>query len=361
MLVMFAHLRGAMFIGWSNLDASARNPVFLPLYAATAFFHEAVVVFFVLSGFLIAGPNIDRVRTRSFSPKPYAIDRFTRIYVTAFPAMLLTLAADWAGRTLVPWTGFYEGSNSLMLERVGAQFHDSARDLLNNVAMLQPAHAPMLGSNIPLWSLSFEVWFYVWFGLVAVAAQARRRSGLLVAVLATLGLVMFHWVALVYLAIWCFGALAYQWEGWPPSIVLATLCFAASLAFSMKDGLALAVPNIPLKISDPLVGLTFAWLLALMKRRSYRFLSRTEGVNQALSNFSYSTYVIHYPAMLFLVGLIAALLGFSAEIKQGLAPGAWSLAVYVVTALSTLFVAFLFSRLFEAHTASARRWLKQRI
>jgi len=217
----------------------------------------------------------------------------------------------------------------------------------------------MLGSNKPLWSLSYEVWFYVWFGATAFALQARRRSATLWIGLATLGLLLFHWTAIFYVAIWCFGALAYQWSRWPRSIILALVALALMLALSMSGRAAGNIPNVPLKWTDLPVGLAFAWLLALMKRRSYRVWNGSEKFNQALSNFSYSLYVIHYPLLLCFVSLYATLLHVT-QIKQGLAPDGTGLAIYGLVAVSTFVSAFAFSRIFEARTGVARRWLKAR-
>jgi peptidoglycan/LPS O-acetylase OafA/YrhL len=358
---MLSHLRGVLLIGWGALPEGLHNIFVAIFYFATAFYHEAVVVFFVLSGFLIAGPNLDRVRIRSFSPRPYVIDRFTRIYVTAFPALLLTLAVDAIGRHLLPGAGYYDGSNVLMADRVvGGVNDDGLLDFVRNLLMLQPTHAPMLGSNKPLWSLSFEVWFYVWFGVTAYALQARARSTPLLISVATLGLLLFHWTAIFYVAIWCFGALAYQWSRWPRSITLALVAVGLCLLLSLLDRAAAAVPNVPLKWSDLPLGLAFAWLLALMKRRSYRVWSGSERLNQSLSNFSYSLYVIHYPLLLCFVSLFATL-GEVAQIKQGLVPNGTGVTIYVLTAASTFLSAFIFSRIFEARTGAARRWLKSRI
>ena len=361
LVVMLSHLRGVMLIGWGELPPGLHKPFVAAFYFATSFYHEAVVVFFVLSGFLIAGPNLDRVRIRSFSPKSYAIDRFTRIYVTAFPALLLTVAADQIGRHFLPGAGYYDGTNILLADRVvGGIQGDSFVDLIRNLLMLQPVHAGMLGSNKPLWSLSYEVWFYVWFGVSAFALQARRRSAALWIGLATLGLLLFHWTAIFYVAIWCFGAVAYQWSRWPRSIVLALIAFALTLVVSMSSRAAGNIPNVPLKWTDLPVGIAFAWVVALMKRRSYRVWNGTEKFNQVLSNFSYSLYVIHYPLLICFVSLYAALLNV-AEIKQGLAPDALGLTIYALVAVSTFVSAFIFSRIFEARTAAARRWLKARV
>ena len=360
-VVMLSHLRGVMLIGWGDLPPGLHNPLVAGFYFATSFYHEAVFVFFVLSGFLIAGPNLDRVRILSFSPKSYAIDRFTRIYVTAFPALLLTIAADALGRHFLPGAGYYDGTNLLLTDRVvGGVQGDSFLGFIRNVFMLQPAHAPMLGSNVPLWSLSYEVWFYVWFGVCAFALQAKRRSATLWIALASIGLLLFHWTAIFYVAIWCFGALAYQRSRWPRSIILALIAVVLSLILSRADFVAGSIPGIPLKWSDLPLGLAFAWTLALMKRRSYRIWNGTEQFNQALSNFSYSLYVIHYPLLLCFVSLYATL-GHVAQIKQGLLPNAIGLAIYLLVAVSTFLSAFIFSRIFEARTGAARRWLKARV
>jgi peptidoglycan/LPS O-acetylase OafA/YrhL len=178
--------------------------------------------------------------------------------------------------------------------------------------------------------------------------------------LATLGLLLFHWTAIFYGAIWCFGALAYQWSRWPRSIILALIAVGLCLALAVSGKFNGAVPNVPLKWSDLPVGLAFAWLLALMKRRSYRVWNGSEKFNQSLSNFSYSLYVIHYPLILLFVSLFATL-GHVAEVRQGLVPDRVGLTLYAFAAASTFLSAFLFSRIFEARTGAARRWLKARM
>ena len=97
-----------------------------------------------------------------------------------------------------------------------------------------------------------------------------------------------------------------------------------------------------------------------MKRRSYRVWMNSERFHQALSNFSYSLYVIHYPLLLCFVSLFATL-GHVMQIKRGLVPDATGVTIYALTAASTFLSAFIFSRIFEARTGAARRWLKSRI
>ena len=355
-VVMLSHLRAVMFVSWASVPGEQRTMFVYAIYFATAFFHEAVVVFFVLSGFLVAGPNINRARVGIFHPKSYGIDRFSRIYVTVVPALLFTVAADTVARTHFSWAGFFDGSNGFVHGRFPSAFQgDSAALVAGNLAMLQPIHVPVLGSNVPLWSLSYEVWFYVWFGAFAFALQHKRRAWVY-PMLATAGLLLFHWSALFGLLIWCFGALAYQWDGWARSMTLALAAFALSLGLSLWGRVNLT--DVPFKLTDVFVGLSFAWLLALMKRRSYRLWNGTEKLNQPLSDFSYSLYVIHFPAMLCFLAIFMQAAGLAGTIKQGNVPAGPALLVYLATAASTFGLAFLFSRLFEARTGAVRRWLK---
>jgi hypothetical protein len=60
--------------------------------------HEAVVVFFVLSGFVIAFVTDVKERT----PAAYAGSRLSRLWSVALPALAATLAMDAIGRQLAP-------------------------------------------------------------------------------------------------------------------------------------------------------------------------------------------------------------------------------------------------------------------
>ena len=54
---------------------------------------EAVIVFFVLSSFVIAY-TVDQENCTLFE---YAIHRISRIYLVVIPALILTPMADWIG------------------------------------------------------------------------------------------------------------------------------------------------------------------------------------------------------------------------------------------------------------------------
>ncbi|WP_107669256.1 acyltransferase [Cyanothece sp. BG0011] len=122
---------------------------FMPEMVENLFFsfgQEAVILFFLLSGFVIylsVYPKTD------LTFRYYFIRRFRRIYFPLIVALLL----------------------SVFLAILNQQFLRifSTRELLGNLLMLQDFSAkpgvlvrPFL-SNYPLWSLSYEWWFYLLF------------------------------------------------------------------------------------------------------------------------------------------------------------------------------------------------------
>ena len=64
---------------------------------------DAVIVFFVLSGYVIAYVSAERERTLG----EYAINRFARLYSVVFPGLIATVIFDQMGRVLDP--ALYEG------------------------------------------------------------------------------------------------------------------------------------------------------------------------------------------------------------------------------------------------------------
>jgi peptidoglycan/LPS O-acetylase OafA/YrhL len=122
---------------------------------------EGVDVFFVLSGFVIA-----YVTTRETDARSFAVARLARVYSVALPALAVTIVLDAFGRWLHPeyyaaWWGY--------------QTENWTRDFTANLLFL--GHLWWLnigpGSNLPYWSLTYEVWYYLIFGLFLFAGRYR--------------------------------------------------------------------------------------------------------------------------------------------------------------------------------------------
>lgn len=79
-VVLFSHTRNDFFLAYGDLPISQQGAVAFVFYTLGRLGHEAVVVFFVLSGFLVGGRGFDRIKDGTMNVKSYAIDRFARIY-----------------------------------------------------------------------------------------------------------------------------------------------------------------------------------------------------------------------------------------------------------------------------------------
>ena len=179
---------------------------------------QAVIVFFVLSGYLI-GYVTDRESTTA---RGYALDRAARIYSVVLPALLLTFVLDAAGRYLRPELYDYGWVNST--ESLFSQFLRNG--LFLNQIWFTDTHP---GTNVPYWSMGYEVWYYFIFGLFLFLP---RIWGACAAVAA---MVVVGPRVVAMFPVWLFGLAAYQLSarGWPRSRMLGVLLFiGAPLAWA---------------------------------------------------------------------------------------------------------------------------------
>ena len=95
-LVMLGHLRAFLFLDFGELQGA--GVITKAFYFATGLGHQAVMVFFVLSGYFVGGSVLSGLRKGSFSWGRYAQSRLTRLWMVLIPALLLTLAVDQMGK-----------------------------------------------------------------------------------------------------------------------------------------------------------------------------------------------------------------------------------------------------------------------
>ncbi len=271
------------------------------LYQLQPFGAEAVDVFFVLSGFVIGCAT----GTRERDARTYTVNRTARLWSVALPALLLTLTLDAVGSTLRPemYTTaalpHYSPDGTAWRYAVSAVF-------LNQTWFLHVTP----GTDWPYWSLGFEVWYYVIFG-IALFAPGRFR------VAATLLAVVFAGPRVVVMfPLWLAGWAGYRLtrEG-RPSARFGAVCVAVSVAgwvgyqtWAMRHGgLYGLAPNLfgrPELLEDYLVGALFAIHLVGICHLSdaiARLLRPFERPIRWLAGATFSLYLVHYPIMQFLI------------------------------------------------------------
>jgi peptidoglycan/LPS O-acetylase OafA/YrhL len=117
----------------------------------------SVMIFFVLSGFVIAFVRYTKEKTL----REYSISRLSRIYSVAAPALLIVAICDSIGVHLRPdlysnpltWVNFF-------------------RDL--TFTNMTSGAATTFGTAAPFWSLGFEVPYYVLFGIITLTSGTFR-------------------------------------------------------------------------------------------------------------------------------------------------------------------------------------------
>lgn len=191
---------------------------------------DAVTLFFVLSGFVIAFAARERDRTL----ERYVVSRLTRILSVAVPAVFLTYLADRIGHPLDP-----------LLYAPFTLDYPIVR-LIAGMTLLNESWVPIqIFSNTPMWSVGYEFWYYFLF-----AAIIFLRGPLRIAAVVVVALISGP-RALLLFPIWLMGSWAYR-ERWS-----ATLPRAAHVLLALV----------------PLVGM---WMY-------YHYNWRQHGVNVLLS------------------------------------------------------------------------------
>ena len=276
---------------------------------------DAVVVFFVLSGFVIAFTTFARDR----GPAAYAEARIARLYSVIIPALIFTFALDTLGTLTVP--GAYQGW--------WYNGEDRIAQLLQGLTFTTQMWTDntRVGSNGPFWSVAYEAWYYAGFG-VAVFCKGRTRI-LLLALMALvvgprvllLGPCWLLGVGLQQLVARGHAASLSRTTGWLLAIAPWAI-YAFALALHMPQRLTWytykllgeqITPNALFGFSDEFVwNFGIAVLMALHFLGVYRLAreadwlgARAETAIRWCAGATFSLYLFHYPILTFLHGLPA--------------------------------------------------------
>jgi peptidoglycan/LPS O-acetylase OafA/YrhL len=261
---------------------------FIPALGRTA-----VMIFFVLSGFVIAYTT----ESKQQSLKEYAAARAARIYSVALPLLLLAFAAAYLSHA---WLG----------RELPEQYQ------LAKAYIYLPFQALFLGeiwnvSDTPVWlgsywSLGYEVWYYIFFACLYFARGAKR----------------FFWTLLVFmlighklwllLPVWLSGVALYHWQDkWPLSRRSARMGWLLSLAllavFRLLDGeqrlrdLGAAIwpfESLQLKSAERYLGDYLVCMMVLLNFYCARYaqflgLEKMKRSIRDLSSYTFTLYLAH--------------------------------------------------------------------
>jgi peptidoglycan/LPS O-acetylase OafA/YrhL len=328
------------------------------LYLLSGYGHLAVMVFFVLSGYLVGGTVIRACRDGRWSWGDYLLRRGTRLYIVLIPALVLTLCWDYG--EAAQSAGLTPNNDTAVANiRSGIiQEHTSAAIFAGNVAFLQTVVVPPLGSNTPLWSLTNEFWYYLVFPLVWIAVA---RSGVkfwvrtAYLVIASAILLLLGKLIAIYFAIWLCGALVslspevtFLQRNTARRITTATVAgglLALLLIVKVRHGLDEIM-------TDSLVAMIFAVLIYCMKHNRLPSTHASfRRVTAFFADFSYTLYLVHLPPLIFLRACLTYETAWTPVVSS------WLMLAGIVGGV--VLYAYSISLITERQTEPLRRWLSQ--
>lgn len=359
LLVVLGHVRILFFEDYAD---AAHGPTSALMYSFTSLGSEAVMVFFVLSGYWVGGGVISKLRREAFTWSEYASSRMIRLWIVLLPALALTFVVDQVGRAVFPDAGIY--ANTSAYSGVPDTPSYSVITLLGNVFFTQSIHVSEFGLNKPLWSLAYEFWYYAMFPALLTVFWRGGRTSLRIAgglVFVLSALIAGPAVLLLFPA-WLAGA-AVAANKAQISRVLSSISGrllgalrAASIVVTLGAMILSHQVAMPSRIGAWIIAIAAAVLVSLFvvdvdwagkRGKALDYLSRT-------AHFSYSLYAIHMPMVAFLAALMVP------SINQRWPMDATHSAIGLTIVAGLLVAAYYFAAVTEQRTELVRGLLRGR-
>ncbi len=280
-----------------EVESPPNNWKHLPLLLG----HQSVIIFFVLSGYFVGGQAFLRYSNRTFLFFQFLVERLTRLWIVLVPALLLTFFSNQvtclSNQNSMYCTERIEvGALSLSMNEVS-----NLKVFLGNVIFLQGIKAPVYGSNLPLWSIAYEFWYYMSIPFFIFFWKLRFRilkAGVLALAFSLIFFVGIPFNLFVWYLCWFVGALAFyvRKRFGTLRVKLSNRFFIPGAVLIMLVSRFLSGPLDEFSISvasDLCLAVIFSVILWLRSdhNSTYRF---------RLLEFSFSIYAFHFPLSILL-------------------------------------------------------------
>lgn len=282
----------ALLVVFTHLIQHSLLPAYLVEYVPDLG-REAVMIFFVLSGYVIAY-STDK---KNYQLQQYIVARASRLYSVALPILLLAFGLDSIAIQFNPenYHHLYQYERFFIYIPLHLAFLGEVWTLAE-----RPFTVP------PYWSLSFEAWYYVAFACV-IYYRGWRRMILVSFVALIVGYQ--HWILF---PIWASGVVLYKCKDrYRLSRFTARLCMITSIfalvameitGFDIKlwqlGRDIWPFPTLPQGSTDQFLLDYTVCILVLVNFYCVRFadlniLARYEGTIRFLSSYTFTLYLIH--------------------------------------------------------------------
>lgn len=283
----------------------AHAPSFIGGYfwQLASFGHQAVVVFFLLSGFVIAYV----VEKKEKNLSTYIINRASRIYSVAIPAIILAWFVYKVGMEVRPE----------IFSNFNVSYHYSNWTFLSALSFTNQAWVGVnVFANPPYWSLSYEVLFYVFFAVI------HYLTGIKKLILSAVLLLVMGPSIILYLPIWLLGVYCYRnltlfstLKTWITSLIYL-FSWVGIFVLCIKNTAHLINGFVPVILGDSLFNLllhpahdflvdyliaicvacnilSYSYILDVIKN----YVNQYEKTIRFLASYTFSAYLYHFPIL----------------------------------------------------------------
>ena len=267
-----------------------------------------VLLFFIMSGFLIAATLFRKSAAPEYGFKQYFIDRFARIYSGLLPALALIVVVDGL---VILQTGDPTISRNYDLKTLIANLlmNEGYRGIFPH---FMPREA--FGSASPLWTLAIEWHIYMFVGAAFFIFVRRGSLYLLIPLLLFFGQTPFRYilgstygngVGTGLFALWLGGAAIYfvlsRWI--PPLWASATLLAASTALYAFE-----VVPDHEYDLATyPALVVAVGSLIAITQRT--KIIGRAAVIRTA-ADYSFTLFLIHHTIMMAVIALMPGAQGW---------------------------------------------------
>ena len=351
--VVVDHIRSFLFV---NSDVLLHTTITTKiLYYFTGFGRQAVMIFFVLSGYLVGG-SVVKSASASFWGT-YLLQRLSRLWVVLIPCLALTLLWDRIGLH----TGGLQYLNGDLNPPVSTAPNIPVTvgwsAFAGNAFFLQTILVPVFGDNMPLWSLANEFWYYILFPLMFIGLRHNNEYSWA----ARLGFIgcsvyIIYWLPIavtIGYIVWLLGVgIAFIERKWPLHWSNGYLPrFVLTGAFVVVMHLA-RVRIITGAFKDLWIGIGVAGLLLVIVQARW-LVGTWSVVANRLSEFSYTIYLAHFPFLSFIWYTFL----LRRRMQPSLVGEIYALAVFLVLIAYSYMVYLVFERRTPDIRRVVGRWL----
>ena len=338
LLVLLMHIKMYYFDSYNNLNPQYKNVANYILFFWTRLGHEAVLIFFVLSGYLVGGNFLIEFIEKRADYKKYFINRLTRMWVVLFPTLILVI--------LVEYLRYWITGNAIFINTKISAFY-----FFGNLLFLQTIVVPFFGSNSALWSLANEFWYYVFWPVILIVITIKLNW--IIKLVISIVLWSFIYFLMPEIAqlfpIWILGALVRIYN-----VRIKVNWFVDFFSLVITLVFIYIANRYVNLLTKYLLGISFGVLLLIWQNSKEYRIGKYENIATFFSNFSFSLYATHFVIVELILDFLCHHLQLERKSKIASIQN-W--LIYFLIVLVTVPISYLFYLVTERNTKNVRKYL----